>query len=70
MRRDTEALIKLLPLAAAVFLLAGCAEPVMVQNPRTGEMLTCKTPGSEWNPWSQADACVADHLAQGWTIAK
>jgi hypothetical protein len=53
-----------------MFLLAGCAEPVTVQDPRTGETVLCKTAGSEWNPWSQDDACVADHLAQDWTIAK
>jgi uncharacterized lipoprotein YajG len=70
MRRHTQALMKLLPLAATMFLLTGCAEPVTVQNPRTGETLTCKTAAAEWNPWSQAEACVADHLAQGWTITR
>ena len=70
MHRPSEAPMKLLPLAAAVFLLAGCARPVAVQNPRTGETLLCKTAAAEWNPWSQADACIADHLAQGWTIAR
>ena len=62
--------MKALSLVAAVFLLAGCAAPVTVQNPRTGETLLCKTATAEWNPWSQAEACVADHLAQGWTIAR
>jgi hypothetical protein len=54
----------------AFLLLAGCAEPVIVQNPRTGETVTCSTAMSEWDPWSQSDACTASHIAQGWTIAK
>ena len=67
MRRHPKNLIRLWPLAALLFLI-GCAEPVTVQNPRTGETLLCKTAADEWNPWSQADTCVANHLAQGWTI--
>ena len=62
--------MKFLTLAIALVFLVGCAQPVTVQNPRTGETLLCKTPASEWNPWSQDDACVAGHLAQGWTIAR
>jgi uncharacterized lipoprotein YajG len=70
MRRTAEAPMKTLPLAIATLLLAGCAQPVTVQNPKTGETVLCKTPASEWNPWSQDDACVSGYLAQGWTIAR
>jgi hypothetical protein len=59
-----------LTLSLVLFVLVGCTEPVTVQNPRTGETLTCSTPSSEWNPWSQSDACVAGHIAQGWTIVR
>ena len=59
-----------LMLAIGLLLLAACAGPVTVQNPRTGETVTCGTAGWEWYPWSQHDACVAGYLAQGWTIAK
>lgn len=69
MRRHASALVKLLP-PTAILLLAGCAQPVTVQNPKTGQTVLCKTPADEWNPWSQADACVAGYLAQGWTIAR
>ncbi len=62
--------MRVLPFAAMLFLLVGCAEPITVQNPKTGETMLCKTPASEWNPWSQDDACVAGHLAQGWMIAR
>jgi hypothetical protein len=51
-------------------LLAGCADPVTVQNPRTSETVTCGSQNWELNPWSQHDSCVAGYLAQGWVIAK
>lgn len=51
-------------------MLAGCASPVVVENPQTGERVTCATPLSEWNPWSQGDACAAGHIAQGWRIVR
>jgi hypothetical protein len=54
----------------AFFLVAGCAVPAIVQNPKTGETVTCSTPSSEWDPWSQSDACVAGRLAQGWVIVR
>ena len=64
--------MKYFPLSLTFALLAGCgdlfAEPVTVRNPQTGEAVLCKTAASEWNPWSQGDACVAGHLAEGWVI--
>jgi hypothetical protein len=62
--------MRCLALCVVLLLLAGCAEPVTVENPRTGETLTCSTPASEWNPWSQSDACTAGHIAQGWVIVR
>ena len=66
--------MKYFTLFLALALLAGCGEPfgerVTVRNPQTGETLLCKTAASEWLPWSQDDACVASHIAQGWTIAR
>ena len=49
-------------------MLVGCATPVTVENPQTGQRLVCSEGALDWSPWSQQDACVADHLAQGWTI--
>jgi hypothetical protein len=59
-----------LTLFLGLCLLAGCADAVTVQNPRTSEAVTCGSQTWELNPWSQHDACVADHLAQGWVIVK
>jgi hypothetical protein len=42
----------------------GCARDVVMLNPRTGETAVC--PASPLNPWSQQQACVGDHIAQGW----
>jgi hypothetical protein len=56
-------------LAAAAVLLGACSVPVVLQNPRTGESMTCSD-GSwgDQSPWSQREACVADHVAQGWVV--
>jgi len=63
--------MRYLALCLVLFVLTGCfAEPATVQNPRTGEVVACSTAGDEWNPWSQADACVAGHITQGWTVAR
>ena len=53
----------------AACLLAGCATDVVMQNPRTGDMATCRASVRGLNPWSQQDACIADHIAQGWRRA-
>jgi hypothetical protein len=59
--------------AAAVMALAalgGCGSGVeAAQNPQTGETVTCTgSQMSDMSPWSQRDACIADHVAQGWTV--
>jgi hypothetical protein len=57
-------------LLAAALALGGCSGGVAaVQDPQTGQEVTCSegTLG-DWNPWSQRDACLADHVAQGWTV--
>jgi hypothetical protein len=57
---------------AAIFLagmsLAGCSSPVVLQNPQTGETVTCTEGASDRSPWSQQQACVGDHIAQGWVV--
>lgn len=53
-----------LALIIAACFLTGCAGDVVLLNPRTGETMTC--PGSRLNPWSQQQACIGDHIAQGW----
>jgi hypothetical protein len=52
-----------------LLLLAGCSAPVIVENPITGQRVVCGEGAYEWNPWSQHDACVADYVAQGWTVS-
>ncbi len=56
--------MRYLTLIIAACLLTGCAGDVVMLNPRTGETVTC--PESPLNPWSQQEACVAEHIAQGW----
>lgn len=54
--------MRFLALLIAACLLCGCAR-VMV-NPRTGETVTCRD--NLLNPWSQGEACVGGHIAEGW----
>lgn len=52
----------------AAFALAGCADDLTVQNPKTGERIICRQSQAGLDPWSQTQACVAGHLAQGWVL--
>jgi len=52
-------------LFAAGLSMLGCARDVVMLNPRTGDTALC--PASPLNPWSQQQACIGDHIAQGWT---
>jgi len=56
--------VRYLTLIITTCLLTGCARDVVMLNPRTGEAMTCRQ--SPLNPWSQQEACVSDHIAQGW----
>lgn len=61
--------IRLLALLAALALTACGSGVEAVQDPQTGRSDTCTGPGmSEMNPWGQRDACIAAHVAQGWTV--
>jgi hypothetical protein len=51
-------------LLAAGLSVLGCARDVTMLNPRTGETAVC--PASPLNPWSQQQACIGGHIAQGW----
>jgi len=58
-------------LMIAGLMLAGCSGPVTVENPFTGQRVVCSEGGAaEWNRWWQSDACVADHLTQGWSVSR
>lgn len=57
-------------LLVTAWLLQACSVPVTVQNPQTGETLACTEGWRDQSPWSQREACVADHVAQGWTIKR
>jgi hypothetical protein len=64
-------IVDLLPagfVIAIFFILTGCTGGAVVQDPRTGQRLDCGTEGIDLDPWSQTDRCIADHLAQGWTV--
>jgi hypothetical protein len=53
-------------LIAAAGLLSGCAADVVMENPRTGDTVTCQESVNGLNPWSQKEACVGAYTAQGW----
>ena len=57
-------------LLAASLLLAGCTGGAVLLDPRTGQRFDCDSERRGNTPWSQDDACIADHLAQGWMIEK
>jgi hypothetical protein len=56
--------LRILVLVTAACCLTGCAEDVVMLDPRTGETMTCRK--SPLNPWSQQEACIGDHVARGW----
>ncbi len=56
--------MRYLMLIVAACFATSCAEDVVMLNPRTGETVTCRA--APLNPWSQQEACVGDHIAQGW----
>jgi len=58
--------LRYLTLIVVACLLPGCATDVAMHNPRTGDTTTCRATLWGLNPWSQQDACIADHIAQGW----
>jgi hypothetical protein len=53
-------------LIVAAAVSTGCADDVVMQNPRTGISEICHESLRGLDPWSQTMACVASHEAQGW----
>ena len=49
-------------------LIAGCADDIVMQNPRTGETATCAQSFAGSDPWSQTYACAAARAEQGWVV--
>jgi len=47
-------------------VLSGCATDVTMVNPRTGDMTACRASLHGLNPWSQQQACIGEHIADGW----
>lgn len=70
MRPSRMATLRLATALATALALAACGSGVAaVQDPQTGQTDTCSGPGmTDRNPWSQRDACLADHVAQGWMV--
>jgi len=65
MRTPLRYLAAILVLALAS-LSSGCATDVVLINPRTGETDTCRASLHGFNPWSQQEACIGEHIAGGW----
>jgi hypothetical protein len=51
---------------AVAWVLGGCAADVVMLNPRTCETATCAASARGFNPWSQQEACIGEHIAAGW----
>ncbi len=64
-----KSLVRHLVWIGAAGVLTGCAADVVMLNPRTGETATCRESLRGLNPWSQQEACIGDHIAQGWIRA-
>ena len=56
-------------LIAAGGVVSGCAHDAVLGDPRTGATVTCRQNLGGLDPWSQAEGCAADHVAQGWTTS-
>jgi hypothetical protein len=65
----TRSLLRHLAWIAVVCVLSGCAADVVMLNPRTGETAMCRPSLRGLNPWSQQEACIGEHIAQGWIRA-
>jgi hypothetical protein len=60
--------IRAAAISLAAMSLAACSSPLVLQNPQTGETVTCTEGVGDWSPWSQQQACIGDHIAQGWVV--
>jgi hypothetical protein len=63
-------MIKMIFAAALVLAIAGCASPVVMRNPATGEMAQCEVPPmSFWGAYGQSrgiEQCAAAYERAGW----
>lgn len=65
LKRRTRVL-RCVALSVVAAVSTGCADDVVMENPRTGITEICRESLSGFNPWSQTMACVGNHEAQGW----
>ncbi len=61
--------LALILLIAIPSVLSGCAADVVMVNPRSGQTAMCRASLRGLNPWSQQEACVGEHIADGWVRA-
>jgi hypothetical protein len=64
-RIATNALTRLLALVLGAVLLAGCAGPAYLYNPRTGEYVECVPHWEAAGMHANREACVREYIAQG-----
>ena len=67
--RGWEPILRYRIFIIAAGILSGCAHDVTMEDPHTGKTEICTESLQGLNPWSQATACVASHVAQGWIRA-
>jgi hypothetical protein len=58
---------KLLPLPLVAFALTGCASPVLMKDPRSGQIAQCYAPSlNVVQRYYERDRCVEDYARIGW----
>jgi hypothetical protein len=63
-----EFILRYLALILAAALFAGCANDIVLKDPRSGASVACAQSLGGLDPWSQTYACAARHAAQGWRV--
>jgi hypothetical protein len=62
-------MLRYVALIVVLGISTGCADDVVMENPRTGMTQICQESLRGLNPWSQTTACVGNYEAQGWRRA-
>jgi hypothetical protein len=60
--------VRYIALILAGAMVAGCANDIVLKDPRSDASVTCPQSLGGLDPWSQTYACVARHAAQGWRV--
>lgn len=57
-------------LVLAIAVLSGCAAPVLMKNPTSGEIAQCYASGDLFRRYYDRDKCAEEYQKQGWVVAE